>query len=110
MIPTGAFSISASGPRHPQGSLGCGCSKLLGAGRTVRPCEGVRLLCYGLYFKAPIEQTAESLSESSRLTPARIVNVAKFKCGMYDQHHPTFHAALNSTSESRLPDHDPFIL
>lgn len=41
MIPPGAFSISASGPRHLQGSLGCGCSLviLLGTGRTDRSCE-----------------------------------------------------------------------
>lgn len=39
VIPPGAFSISASGPRHLQGSLGCGCFKLLGTGRTDRSCE-----------------------------------------------------------------------
>lgn len=41
VIPPGAFSISASGPRHLQGSLGCGCLLviLLGIGRTDRSCE-----------------------------------------------------------------------
>lgn len=41
MIPPGAFSISASGPRHLQGSLGCGCLLviLLGIGGTDRSCE-----------------------------------------------------------------------
>lgn len=39
VIPPGAFSISASGPRHLQGSLGCECLNLLRIGRTDRSGE-----------------------------------------------------------------------
>lgn len=39
VIPPGAFSISASGPRHQQGSFRCSCLKLLGTCRTGRFCE-----------------------------------------------------------------------
>lgn len=110
VIPPGAFSISASGPRHLQGSLGCGCLLviLLGIGRTDRSCEWASDFVLWAVTSEPNVENSEEAEPSS--TCSNRLKVAQFKGGMYDQHHPTFHTVLNRTYKSRLPDHGPFIL